>query len=190
DLEAGGGGVHRHREGDLQELVVLVPLDLGGEVDPPGAGAERHRLVDHRGAEGAAEPHDAPQAPGLLDLDLDRAGEGGAGQVGGVVAVVGVDVPGVPVAGPVVVELEHVAGGAGGDHLPVEVDVVDPGQPAIGVPLQAEAAVVDPAVAGGHRRDGRAGITVPGAGGGVDRRPPERRDVDELRPAGDVDDLP
>ena len=104
------------------------------------------------------------------------------------VEVVGVDVPGVPVAGPVLVELEQVAERSGGEDLPVEVDVEDAGQPAVVVPLQSEVAVGHPPVADfdrGDRRPGGVGLV-----GGVDRRPPERGDVDEVRPAGDVDDFP
>ena len=40
--------VHVHRERDLQELVVLVPVDLGLEVEPPRTAHEPHRLRDRR----------------------------------------------------------------------------------------------------------------------------------------------
>src|SRR5207247_6011581 len=113
------------------ELVVFVPVDVGDEVDPAGPRRQRHRLVDHRGAERATETHRPLQAAGLDDLDPHRPGEGGAGQVGDVVEVVGVDVPGVVVPGAVLVELEQVPDGAAGQDRPVVVEVVDGRQAAV-----------------------------------------------------------
>src|SRR5439155_26282175 len=104
DLEAGGGGVDGHRKGHLEELVVLVPVDVGHEVDTAGSGGQRHRLVDDRVAERAPEAHRAPQPAGFDTASFDDGDLDRAGQVGDLVEVVAVDVPRIPVAGPVLVE--------------------------------------------------------------------------------------
>ena len=100
------------------------------------------------------------------------------------VEVVAVDVPGVPVAGPVLVELEHVAHRALGENVTIAVEIEDPGEDAVAVPLEAEVAVGHPAVTDLDRFIG-VSLGRPG----VDRRPPERRHVDEPGTAADVDDL-
>ena len=62
DLVGRAARVHVDRERDLQELVVLVPVDLGVEVEAARAAHEPHRLRDPRRAELADEAHRARAA--------------------------------------------------------------------------------------------------------------------------------
>jgi hypothetical protein len=112
DLAGGHSGVHVERPGDLQEPLVLVPVDVG--VDPQArlAGMQREHLLDCRGSEAPANADRRPQGVGVVhDERL------GVGQIDVAVAVEGVDVPRLPVVGGVVMELQQVALAAGGEGL-------------------------------------------------------------------------
>ena len=45
DLRGGAVGVHVEREGELEQLLSLVPVDPRLELDPGRAGVERDRLL-------------------------------------------------------------------------------------------------------------------------------------------------
>ena len=59
--------MHCHREGDLEKLVLLLPVNLGLEPQHPRPRVEDHALVKLAGTELAGESHDGAQRPIHLD---------------------------------------------------------------------------------------------------------------------------
>jgi hypothetical protein len=143
ELDLGGRvrGADVDREGRLEDLLGLVPVDVRLEVDPGTAGADGDRLGD-RGAL-AEGPLDTDRADQRVLLD-DRDGRD-VQEVGVAVLVVLVDVPGVPVVGQVGVQTEQVA--RLGQDLAAGAQVADGGQGAVLGHLHSDEPVVeDPAV--------------------------------------------
>ncbi len=167
-------GVHVEREGELEELLRLVPVDLGVHLQPPLPRRQRQHLGDSGGAEGADDPH-----RGAVVAGDDLVG---VGEVGARVAVELVDVPGVPHVREVGVELEQVARPARGDRLAVGGDVVRrDDQPPV-VDLDAQQAVVEDVSTAGARGEGGAALGG-GRGGGtrLDAGPVVRGGVEDQR---------
>ena len=102
-----------HGERDLENLVPLVPVGSGIETQHARAGLERDGLFEDR----------FPKAP--VEGDRDER-----------VAMLDVEIPGIPPARVVVVELENVAGAA--QDLAFHFFVPDRRQRAAVVPLDAE----------------------------------------------------
>ena len=97
---------HREREAHLEQHVLLVPVDLRVELEPPRTCVETHDL-----------PEPAPLADPPLELDLGaKRGRGEhlhdwrGGAVTPRLEVERVDVPRVELHRPILVELEPVAG--------------------------------------------------------------------------------
>ena len=145
DLEGRTRGADGDREGHLQEPVPLVPLHVGMELKPPRSGSQAHGLGDGRGPEGADEPDRASKRMALHHLDGVHGD-----QVGDLVEIGAVDVPGVERAWMVVVELEHVAALTVGQHLTARHEIPHRRQQAVTVPLHPKQSVVQPALADGY----------------------------------------
>ena len=101
--DVGPVGVHVEREGELEQLLPLVPVDVRVDVDRGRPGVEGEQLRDRRGAGLAHDPYRRLGRPALDDRQLRDVGE-----VAAVAAVVLVDVPGVPLRRGVAVQLQQV----------------------------------------------------------------------------------
>src|SRR6185503_3368682 len=76
DLRSGPVGVDVQREGRLEDLLLLVPVDLGPHVDPRAA----HAYADHLADPGRAErPLDLDRALGTFAHHGDRVDVGEVG---------------------------------------------------------------------------------------------------------------
>src|SRR5713226_10743449 len=96
----------RHRKGDLEYLVPLTPLDDCLETQHSRTGVQRHQLEEPRVAETSREAKQSAQSAAMhLNLLYRR-------HVSERVAVLGVEIPRVPHARVVVVQLEQVPGTA------------------------------------------------------------------------------
>ena len=153
ELDLGGRafGVQVEREGELEQLLPLVPVDVEGEIDRWGPGGQSDLLDQARCAE---RPHHAHSDQGRsVDEDLDRLR---AGELGDVSQVVVVEVPGVPLGGSVPVQLEQVPASALRDQLAVGGQVAHRGEQPVGVNGDGDEAV-DQHDARGPALDRRSG---------------------------------
>src|SRR5713226_4884552 len=102
DLIGGAGRSHGHGKCGLEEFVLLVPVDLRLETQHARARIQEHALLQRRGAELSPESDRCAQWAvelDLLSLELD--------EVRSAFPVVNVHVPGVPLHGIVIVQLER-----------------------------------------------------------------------------------
>ncbi|ORT58383.1 hypothetical protein BKD26_19095 [Streptomyces sp. CB03238] len=111
------------REGGLEDLLGLLPVDVGGDVHAPASGSQPDLLGDAGCVEGPYDPDRRPQRP-----VRDRFDRRGGREVRVRTPVVPVDVPRVPLVGVVGVELEQVAPAARRQHLALRSQVPYGGQ--------------------------------------------------------------
>ncbi len=159
--ERGPVGVHVQREGQLEQLLPLGPVDLGDDVEHRVAGAQRQQLGDRRRADRRARPARAGPGSTRQRVELDQVPAGAP--------VVLVDVPGVPLGRGVPEQLQQVGRRVRGDQLAVGAEVADRGE-------QAPAVDHDPdRLVGQHDAVGGLGRPSAPAPGGADRPAAQRR---------------
>src|SRR5262249_9905793 len=147
DFRRGAVGVDVDRERRLEDLLDLMPVDLGLDVHAPAAGAEPDCLRDAGRAERALDPDSTDERPAVYHRDrVDR------GEVAVLMPVVPVDGPGVPLVGQVGVELEEVAARARREHLTAGGQVAYRREKAVVVQLYPQETVVQQAIGDGDRR--------------------------------------
>jgi len=124
-------------EGQLQQLLTLVPVDAVGEVDGASTAGKADLLLDGRVAERAHDP-DARlirssyfQRDRLRDIQIHHIAE-----------IMSIDIPGVPVVRYVPVQLEQVAGRPGWQHLTTAGHVHQRRDQAAAIDRQPDKAVV------------------------------------------------
>src|ERR1700693_3477253 len=158
----------RHGKGDLQHLVSLLPVDERFETQHARTGVEGHGLIEHRLAEPASERELTSESATQLHL-LDRR------HFRERVAVLGVEIPRVPIARVVVVQLEQIPGPA--QYLATDHLVPDRGQYGTVVPFDSEQLVLHAVI--GDRDFGFTRLRM-------DNRPPARRSLDSSDSAIDA----
>ena len=97
----------------------LVPLHVSMELNPARPRGQPHGLGDGRGPERAGEVDPAPQGMALDHLNRVHGCE-----IGDVVEIGTVNIPGVESQWMVVVELEQVATPAVGQHFSTDVEIL------------------------------------------------------------------
>ena len=130
-------GVDVGIEADLQQLVLLPPVDDGVEVHPPAARPQANVLDHHRIVELAFDPQRGEQGPGGDHVDVGRQV-----QMDRLKLVHAVDIPRVELAGRVLEHLELVAQPTG--ELAARLLVDDARDPPRAVELDADQIVLQP----------------------------------------------
>src|SRR5216684_236257 len=145
DLVSSPRRMHRDRKRNLQQLVLLLPVDIALEPEHARASVEHHPLRETRGSKLTGEPHSAPQSTGHLDV-LSRKLD----QIDPVLHIVDVYVPRVPTRRIVIVKLQEVAARACGEDLAPGLLVPDRGQKTMVVPAHPKKVVLHLAVGDNH----------------------------------------